>query len=111
MPCAGGGHNRNMQVPSMKPGSYALGSPHSRAAARSLLAARKQSEAAANLPGLAEIIQAARMKLRTGEFPTSFPANPGDTESTREGSTDCLRDRITQARKRAGLAQGPQTMR
>ena len=95
----------------MKPGRYALGSPCSRAAARSLLAARKRSEAAANLPSLAETIHAARMKIQTGEFPTSFLANGGSTESTREGSTDCLRDRITQARKRAGLAQGPQTMR
>ena len=95
----------------MKPGNYALGSMKSRAAARVLGNARKRSEAAANLPSLAETIHAARMKIQTGEFPSSFLANPGDTESTREGSTDCLRDRIMQARKRAGLAQGPQTTR
>lgn len=95
----------------MRPGSYQVGSPLSRAAARSLVAARKQSEEAASLPGLAETIRAARIKIQTGEFPTSFPANVGDPASTREGNTDCLAERIRQARKRAGWTQGPQTVR
>jgi hypothetical protein len=100
MPATGGGHIRNMPVLSMKPGSYALGSPCSRAAARSLLATRKRSEAAANLPGLAETIRAARMKIHAGESPPPFQP----IERKLEGDTG-LYERIRQARARVGWVQ------
>ena len=65
---------------SQRPGCFALGSPESRAAARAMLVARKASEehelrfqavsildgSPVNLDGLAEIIRAARMRIRAG---------------------------------------------
>ena len=80
MPASGVRHVRAMQVLPMKPGNYALGSPQSRAAARSLLEARKASKedelhfqvvsivdgSPVNFDGLAEAIRAGRMKNQAG---------------------------------------------
>ncbi len=100
----------------MKPGNYVLGSPQSRAAARSLLEARKASEedelhfvavsildgSPLKFDGLAETIRAARMKSQTEDFPAPLPASEGRQESNRGRSADCLPKRIRKTRERVG---------
>src|SRR5207249_3416453 len=73
---AGTWHLCVMQVLLVRPGNFALGSAHSRAAARSLLAAREGSELEKS-PGLAETIRAARMRARGEESPT--PPTAGES--------------------------------
>jgi hypothetical protein len=65
LPDARGGNFRRVQMLSMKPENYRLGSLESRIAARALLEARERRELAEERPqmvSLAETIQAARMK-------------------------------------------------
>jgi hypothetical protein len=76
---------------SVRPGRFPLGSPQSRAAARSLVNARKESEAEEewdkelDLTGLAECIAAARQRgeheaaPRTDWSPIHVPPGKGDT--------------------------------
>jgi hypothetical protein len=122
---AGGRDNRRVQVLPMRPGAFPLGSPQSRAAARSLLAERKASKeeqlrfqavsmldgSPLNLDGWAETIRAARMRNRAGELPAALPQSEDGQESNGERRADCLSERIRKARERVGWAQGPETMR
>jgi hypothetical protein len=97
----------------MKLGSFALGSPYSRAAARSLLAARKISElkrSPGNLNGLAEHIRAARMRLQDSELPVSLAAKEARQRSDVGGRLDCLSERMRRARERVARAEGSQIM-
>jgi len=96
LPKAAGWDSCAVPVLRMKPGNFPLGSAQSRAAARSLLAARKRSEAGkpGNLEGLAETIREVRMRHRTG----ANPALVGGQESI--GRADCLSERIKRARER-----------
>ena len=99
LPDAGGWHVRGVQVLSMKPGNFALGSPESRAAARFLLAARKRDEAAKSpgcIEGLVEVLRAARMRARGEELPSSQVGQ----ETSVGSSPDCLTERIRRARER-----------
>ena len=95
----------------LRPGGFPLGSALSRAAARSLLAARKVNEEAVDFQtvsildgkparfdgtGLAEALNAARRKLEAGRSPAPKNAD----ESMAERREDCLSDRITKARQR-----------
>jgi hypothetical protein len=121
LPRAGGWHVCAVQVLSMKPGNYALGSQLSRAAARSLLIARKASEedqlrfqtvsivdgSRVDFDGLAEVIRVARMRNQAGEMPDARAAIDGTQESNRGRRTECLSGRIKMARQRA---LGPETM-
>jgi hypothetical protein len=95
----------------MRPGNYALGSAQSRAAARSLLAARKTSEgdelrfevrsivdgARINFDGLAEAIRTARTRSDAEESSSVLPACEGNEERL----TDSLSEIIRKARERA----------
>jgi hypothetical protein len=108
----------------MKPGNYALGSPQSRAAARSLLVDRKASEedqlrfqvvsmvdgSRVNFDGLAETIRAGRMRARGEESPAQFLASERGLDGHGEMGTDCLSERIRRARERVRRAQGQETM-
>jgi len=104
----GGRHGRRVQVLPMKPGNFALGSRQSRAAARSLLVARKASEedelrfqavsivdgSRLNLDGPAEAIRAGRMTAHAGESPLPFrPIERGR-------DADGLHERIMRGRAR-----------
>ena len=68
MPCAKSRCNRGVQMLPVKPGCSRLGSRQSRAAARALVMAKRQSDAETkwdkepDLTGLAERLQAARLK-------------------------------------------------
>jgi hypothetical protein len=97
-----------------------LGSAHSRAAARSLLAARRASEdelrfrvvsvvdgRPVNLDGLAEGLRAARLRLDAEEGTASIPANEGGQDSSGGSWEECLAERIRRARERVGWAQAP----
>ena len=89
---------------SMKPGNYVLGSPQSRAAARSLLSKREASEVdepQRSLQGLAEHIRVARMRLQGSELPVSLAARETRQRSNGGGSPACLSERIKKARERA----------
>jgi hypothetical protein len=96
----------------MKPGWFPLGSAQSRAAARSLLAARKRSEAdkPGNLSWLAETIRAGRMRAAGEESPAPFPVGESGRDGYGERRTDCLSDRISRARERVRRAQDTETM-
>ena len=107
LPNAGGWHARILPVLPMKPGDYALGSPQSRAAARSLLETRKTDElrfqavsildgSRLNLDGLAEAIRAGRIRAHAGESPLPFQP----IERKRNGDAVGLHERIMQARAR-----------
>lgn len=107
-----------------RPGAFPLGSAQSRAAARSLLAARKASEddemrfqtvsildgKPANLNGLAETIRAARMGDQAGEWP-GLDARGYGSEDHSEGTwEERLAESIRRARERVARAQGPEAM-
>ena len=101
-------------VSGIRPGSYPLGSALSRAAARSLLAARRASEdeqgfqvvsrsildgSRINFEGLAERLNAARRAIEAQESPGSHPAIDPVRES--EGTwEERLGERIRKARER-----------
>lgn|SRR6185312_12478098 len=113
LPKAGSWHGRAVSVLRMRPGNYALGSPQSRAAARSVLSERKTSKTDDppwNLDGLADIIHAARMRLRAGELPPSLPGTESRQQSNGGERLDCLSERMRMARERVGRAQGSQTI-
>jgi hypothetical protein len=88
----------------VRPGCFALGSTQSRAAARSLLVARKASEedelrfeavsildgSRLNFDGLAEAIREARMRNRAGVLPASFPSTEGGQGNNGGRVADCL---------------------
>ena len=112
--------NKGVQTPldatdsTARPGSYPLGSALSRAAARSLLAARKSSEEEfrvetvsilggrpVNLDGLAERISAARKRNEAGGEPASPRTTGGGHDFGEKGSAECLAERIRRARERA----------
>ena len=57
-----------------------------------------------NFDGLAETIQAARMKCRPEGLPPSFPAIEDGEVSKRGAWPDTLSERIRLARERAGVA-------
>lgn len=102
-----------------RPGGFPLGSAQSRAAARSLLAARKASDEdeirfqvvsildgkPVNLDGLAERLRAARLKDQAGGSLGSLPASQGGQNSGGERRADCLAERIRRARERVAGAQ------
>src|ERR1019366_8359648 len=80
---------------SPRPGGYTLGSAQSRAAARTLLEARKGSEggfcvvvrsigdgSVVNFDGLAETIRAARMRIDAGGEQVALPASEGGQDSS-----------------------------
>jgi hypothetical protein len=105
-----------------RPGSYPLGSALSRAAARSLVAARKSSEEEfrvqtvsildgrpVNLDGLAERLSAARLRPHAEEDTAASPTGMGGQDSNKEGGANCLEERLRRARER--LAQDLETMR
>jgi hypothetical protein len=109
----------------MRPGCFPLGSAQSRAAARSLLEARKASEdeqgfeiitksivdgKRVNFDGIAETIRAARMRDQSGELPGP-DAKEYDGEDHSEGAWgDRLAERMKRARERVVQARGPETM-
>lgn len=97
-----------------RPGSFALGSAQSRAAARAILIAKLEGErdkpgvqfvcradgSVAEIRGLAEAIRAARMNTQAGVLTTPHLAVDG-CENSREGSWEkCLQERIQKARAR-----------
>lgn len=99
----------------LRPGRFPLGSPQSRAAARSLLAARRVSEEEhgfrfvtksildgkpLRLEGLAERIRAARLKCQNGELPESPEVDNSGSDQSEGTWEDCLRERIRMARER-----------
>jgi hypothetical protein len=104
----------------LKLSDYPLGSGQSRAAARSLLEARKASEesksgvkvvdredgSVAETRGLADAIRAGRMRIQSGECPPPFHTSVGGEENRREGRADCLSERIRRAKERLRRAQG-----
>ena len=104
-----------MQVLPMRPGNYPLGSAQSRAAARSLLAARKASEGdevrfevrsivdgtRINFDGLAEQLREARLKSYSEGSSPSLPACEGGQESNGRRLADSLSERIGKARERS----------
>lgn len=113
LPEAGGWDVRGVPMLPLKPGNYALRSPQSRAAARSLLVMREandKDESPGNLIGLAEAIRAARMKDRAGKFPASLPAIEGGQEWGGGGRADWLSERVRMTRERGTRAQSPATM-
>ena len=99
----------------MRPGNYPLGSAQSRAAARSLLAARNASQgkelrfevrsivdgARINFDGLAEQLRVARRKGHAGELSPSLPACEGAQQPDQRTLADSLSERIRKARERA----------
>jgi hypothetical protein len=109
---------------SPRPGCFALGSAQSRAAARSLLVARKASEESelrfevrsivdgkpVNLDGLAERIRAARMKDQNEELPASLPAIEGGQDHSEGTWGDRLSERIRMARERVARMQNPDSI-
>jgi hypothetical protein len=114
LPNPRGWHIVPVQVLPMRPGDFALGSPQSRAAARSLLVARKASQddelrfqavsivdgSPVNFDGLAETIRAARLRARAGETPA--PASDGRQKSNGGRGADCLSESVRKARARVG---------
>lgn len=108
-----------------KPGGcFPLGSARSRAAARSLVTARKASEedelrfevrsavdgSPVNLNGIADVMRAARMKDQGEELPASRPAIEGEQEHSEDSWEDCVTERIRMARDRVAKAQDPAIM-
>jgi hypothetical protein len=93
----------------MRPGCFTIGSPQSRAAARALLAARKENErhvgfgsivnGRVNLDGLAERLRAAIERHEARESPDSRSQSVGSQDGG-EGREDCLEERIKRAWER-----------
>jgi hypothetical protein len=104
----------------LRPGVFPLGSAQSRAAARSLLAARKASEEdetrfqccsimdgkPVNFDGLAETIRLARMRDHTGELPALNSEEDGCEDHSEGIWGERLRERMRMARERVASAQG-----
>jgi hypothetical protein len=99
----------------VRPGRFPVGSAQSRAAARALLVARKESEddqrfqvvyradgSVSEMRGLAEVIRAGRLRLDAGEGTASLPIDEGGQYFNGRRQTDCLAERIRRARERVG---------
>ena len=82
-----------------------LGSALSRAAARAMLEAREMSDSRDGIVGLAEAIQAGRMRAAAALSGVKFVQ-----ESIRVRRPDCLVERIRQGRERVKRARGPETL-